>query len=98
MNEEMNKQQEAEVKAEAPVETMEDYAAELEASYKAFDERHFELPETDDAEAGGRLVAALAAVLCAMAGEQAGRAGTCCRCGSGRRRGLLCYGSGRRAA
>ena len=50
MNEEMNKQQEAEVKAEAPVETMEDYAAELEASYKAFDERHFELPETDDAE------------------------------------------------
>ena len=40
----------AEVKAEAPVETMEDYAAELEASYKAFDERHFELPETDDAE------------------------------------------------
>ena len=35
MNEEMNKQQEAEVKAEAPVETMEDYAAELEASYKA---------------------------------------------------------------
>jgi small subunit ribosomal protein S1 len=29
---------------------MEDYAAELEASYKAFDERHFELPETDDAE------------------------------------------------
>ena len=46
----MNKQQEAEVKAEAPVETMEDYAAELEASYKAFDERHFELPETDDAE------------------------------------------------
>lgn len=50
MNEEMNKQQEAEVKAEAPVETMEDYTAELEASYKAFDERHFELPETDDAE------------------------------------------------
>ena len=50
MNEEMNKQQEVEVKAEAPVETMEDYAAELEASYKAFDERHFELPETDDAE------------------------------------------------
>ena len=50
MNEEMNKQQEAEVKAEAPAETMEDYAAELEASYKAFDERHFELPETDDAE------------------------------------------------
>ena len=50
MNEEMNKQQEAEVKAEAPVETMDDYAAELEASYKAFDERHFELPETDDAE------------------------------------------------
>ena len=50
MTEEMNKQQEAEVKAEAPVETMEDYAAELEASYKAFDERHFELPETDDAE------------------------------------------------
>lgn len=47
---------------------------------------------------GGRLVAALAAVLCARAGEQAGRAGTCCRCGSGRRRGLLCYGSGRRAA
>ena len=32
-------------KAEAPAETMEDYAAELEASYKAFDERHFELPE-----------------------------------------------------
>ena len=29
---------------------MEDYAAELEASYKAFDERHFELPEADDAE------------------------------------------------
>ena len=25
-------------------------SAELEASYKAFDERHFELPETDDAE------------------------------------------------
>ena len=49
MSEEMNKQQE-EVKAEAPAETMEDYAAELEASYKAFDERHFELPETDDAE------------------------------------------------
>ena len=36
MSEEMNKQQE-EVKAEAPAETMEDYAAELEASYKAFD-------------------------------------------------------------
>ena len=50
MNEERNERQEAEVKAEAPVETMEDYAAELEASYKAFDERHFELPETDDAE------------------------------------------------
>ena len=50
MSEEMNKQQEAEVKAEAPAETMEDYAAELEASYKAFDERHFELPEADDAE------------------------------------------------
>lgn len=33
MSEEMNKQQE-EVKAEAPAETMEDYAAELEASYK----------------------------------------------------------------
>ena len=29
MSEEMNKQQEAEVKAEAPAETMEDYAAEL---------------------------------------------------------------------
>ena len=50
MSEELNKQQEAEVKAEAPAETMEDYAAELEASYKAFDERHFELPEADDAE------------------------------------------------
>ena len=50
MSEEMNKQQEAEVKAEAPAETMEDYAAELEASYKAFDERHFVLPEADDAE------------------------------------------------
>lgn len=50
MSEEMNKQQEAEVKAEAPAETMEDYAAELEASYKAFDERHFELSEADDAE------------------------------------------------
>ena len=50
MSEVMNKQQEAEVKAQAPAETMEDYAAELEASYKAFDERHFELPEADDAE------------------------------------------------
>lgn len=51
MSEEMNKQQEAEVKEDVPVETMEDYAAELEASYKAFDERHFELPESDDADA-----------------------------------------------
>lgn len=39
MSEDMNKELETEVKAEEPVETMEDYAAELEASYAALDQR-----------------------------------------------------------
>ena len=37
---------------EEPAESMEDYAKELEASYKAFDERHFEqIPEEEGPEA-----------------------------------------------
>ena len=44
MSEELNKELETEVTEEvkeaAPVETMEDYAAELEASYKTLNQRH----------------------------------------------------------
>lgn len=49
MSEDMNKELETEVKAEEPVETMEDYAAELEASYAALDQRR-DMPEDDSAE------------------------------------------------
>ena len=45
MSEDMNKELETEVKAEEPVETMEDYAAELEASYAALDQRR-DMPRT----------------------------------------------------
>ena len=39
MSEEMKKELETEVKTEGSVETMEDYAAELEASYAVLDQR-----------------------------------------------------------
>lgn len=53
MSEEMNKELEAEVKAEEPVETMEDFAAELEASYQTLNKRHIELTE-DESGAGAK--------------------------------------------
>ena len=47
MSEELNKELEnevtEEVKEAAPMETMEDYAAELEASYKTLNQRHIEM-------------------------------------------------------
>ena len=49
MSEEMKKELETEVKTEGSVETMEDYAAELEASYAVLDQRR-DLPEDDSAE------------------------------------------------
>ena len=43
---------ETQAEAQEPVESMADYAKELEASYKAFDERHFEqVPEEEGPEA-----------------------------------------------
>lgn len=48
MSEEMKKNPETE--AQEPVETMEDYAAELEASYKEMEERMSRMPEEDGAE------------------------------------------------
>ena len=49
MSEELNKELEnevtEEVKEAAPMETMEDYAAELEASYKTLNQRHIEITE-----------------------------------------------------
>lgn len=53
MSEEMNKELENEVKAEEPVETMEDFAAELEASYQTLNQRHIELAE-DESGAGAK--------------------------------------------
>lgn len=50
MNEELNKEMEAEVKAEEPVETMEDYAAELEASYASLNRERIELAEDESGE------------------------------------------------
>ena len=51
MSEELNKELEnevtEEVKEAAPVETMEDYAAELEASYKTLNQRHIEIAEEE---------------------------------------------------
>ena len=51
MSEELNKELETEVTEEvkeaAPVETMEDYAAELEASYKTLNQRHIEIAEEE---------------------------------------------------
>ena len=57
MSEEMNKELETEViagvTAEEPVETMEDYAAELEASYKTLNQRHIEITE-EESRAGAK--------------------------------------------
>lgn len=50
MSEEMNKELETEVKAEEPIETMEDFAAELEASYKTLNKRHIELTEEESGQ------------------------------------------------
>ena len=54
MSEEMNKELETEVTApvtvEEPVETMEDFAAELEASYQTLNTRHIELAEEESGE------------------------------------------------
>ena len=54
MSEEMNKELETEVTApvtaEEPVETMEDFAAELEASYQTLNKRHIELSEEESGE------------------------------------------------
>ena len=54
MSEELNKELETEVTEEvkeaAPVETMEDYAAELEASYKTLNQRHIEIAEEESGE------------------------------------------------
>ena len=51
MSEELNKELETEVTEEvkeaAPMETMEDYAAELEASYKTLNQRHIEIAEEE---------------------------------------------------
>ena len=51
MSEELNKELETEVTEEvkeaAPVETMEDFAAELEASYKTLNKRNIELSEEE---------------------------------------------------
>ena len=51
MSEELNKELEnevtEEVKEAAPMETMEDYAAELEASYKTLNQRHIEMTEEE---------------------------------------------------
>ena len=51
MSEELNKELEnevtEEVKEAAPMETMEDYAAELEASYKTLNQRHIESTEEE---------------------------------------------------
>ena len=51
MSEELNKELEnevtEEVKEAAPMETMEDYAAELEASYKTLNQRHIEITEEE---------------------------------------------------
>ena len=54
MSEELNKELETEVTEEvkeaAPVETMEDYAAELEASYKTLNQRHIKIAEEESGE------------------------------------------------
>ena len=54
MSEELNKELENEmtedVKEAAPVETMEDYAAELEASYKTLNQRHIEIAEEESGQ------------------------------------------------
>ena len=57
MSEELNKELEnevtEEVKEAAPMETMEDYAAELEASYKTLNQRHIEITE-EESSAGAK--------------------------------------------
>ena len=54
MSEELNKELEnevtEEVKEAAPVETMEDYAAELEASYKTLNQRHIQIAEEESGD------------------------------------------------
>ena len=54
MSEELNKELEnevtEEVKEAAPMETMEDYAAELEASYKTLNQRHIEITEEESGQ------------------------------------------------
>ena len=54
MSEELNKELEnevtEEVKEAAPVETMEDYAAELEASYKTLNQRHIKIAEEESGQ------------------------------------------------
>lgn len=54
MSEELNKELEnevtEEVKEAAPAETMEDYAAELEASYKTLNQRHIQIAEEESGD------------------------------------------------
>ncbi len=50
MSEEMNKELETEAKAAEPAETMEDYAAELEASYAALNKKQIELEEDESGD------------------------------------------------
>ncbi len=50
MSEELNKELETEAKAEGPAETMEDYAAELEASYAALNKKQIELEEDESGD------------------------------------------------
>ena len=69
MSEEMNKELETEViagvTAEEPVETMEDFAAELEASYKTLNKRNIELSEEESGQ--GMVEYGLIIVLIAIA-------------------------------
>lgn len=53
MSDEMNKELEAKVEAAEPVETMEDFAAELEASYATLNRRKIEIAE-DESGAGAK--------------------------------------------
>lgn len=50
MSEELNKELESQVEAGEPVETMEDFAAELEASYKTLNKRRIELSEEESGQ------------------------------------------------
>lgn len=50
MSEELNMELENEVKEDAPVETMEDYAAELEASYQTLNQRRIQMTEEESGQ------------------------------------------------